>query len=144
MMKKVILVIAVCFSTAGLFAQTNPQETSEKVCHEDGVVRKNGKLMVIKDGQKTEMTQIVSLSDGSVVRTDGSITNKNGSTSRLSNGEHISMSGKKSKKEGDKKRDGNKMEQKNQKQNQMKRNDQNRQSAPEQGTTPGQGTNSNQ
>jgi hypothetical protein len=77
-MKKVILVIAICFSSAGLFAQTNPQETSEKVCHEDGVVRKNGKLMVIKDGQKTEMTQIVSLSDGSVVRTDGSITNKNG------------------------------------------------------------------
>jgi len=131
-MKKLILAIAVCISTIG-FAQTNQQDQksrnaqqkSDKDKHEDGIVMKNGKLMIIKNGQKSNMTQQVSLSDGSTINTDGTITKRDGSTSKLSDGEYISMAGKVSKKGWDNQSDQNKK-------------DQNRDNAPGQETNPDQ------
>ena len=57
----------------------------------DGVMMKDGKMMVMKDGKATEpMTQDVTMTDGKKVTSDGTIT----TTSRMKDGQMMTMDGK--------------------------------------------------
>lgn len=55
---------------------------------------KDGKLMSDKNGTKTDVTNDVTLSNGTKITTDGKVTWKNGKTQTLQNGEVIDMNGK--------------------------------------------------
>lgn len=147
-MKKLILVFAVCLTSASTFAQNNIQNSNQynqqsrqdDNMHEDGIVMKDGKLMLIKNGEKTAMTQNeISLTDGTIVKKDGTIIRKDGTRTPLNNGEHISMLGKvspmdKGHKNDDKKNDNRR----NNDGNQMNQNQQRTSPGSNQGTTPGQ------
>ena len=110
-MKKLILVFAAVAISAGAYAQvdstnskTSPQDLNNSKnqntqtysaydLHPDGVLMKDGKLMVVKNGKKTTLDQDMSMSNGTKIKTDGNYTKKDGSTMRLKEGEHMDMEG---------------------------------------------------
>lgn len=99
-MKKLFILAASLFlmSATATFAQT-PTDTAMK--HHNGmhkmkdcVAMKGGKMWVMKAGQKSEMTQTMTMSDGTMVMADGTVKNKDGKTWMLKDGEMMDMNGK--------------------------------------------------
>ncbi len=60
----------------------------------DGLMMKDGKMWMTKNGKTMPMDAEVTLDNGIRVMTDGTYMDKNGTTMRLKNGESISMAGK--------------------------------------------------
>lgn len=60
----------------------------------DGVKMKEGKLWLIKNGEKTELTEDLTLSDGSVIMANGTVKLKDGTTKSLADGDFVGMDGK--------------------------------------------------
>lgn len=60
----------------------------------DCVAMKNGKMMTMKDGQKSEMTEEATLKDGTKVMTDGSVVSADGTKWSLKDGEMLDWDGK--------------------------------------------------
>ena len=111
-MKKVIFVsVALCFSMC-LFAQTD--STNKKMQHinngknqmtregnyqtanksfADGVMMKNGKLMMVKNGKMTLMDHEMSMSNGTKVMSNGTIMKKDGTKMMMKEGQHMNMAG---------------------------------------------------
>lgn len=59
----------------------------------DGVMMQGGKLIVMKEGQASVMTEDMTLSNGTVIMKDGSIKKADGTTMMLKNGDQIDMAG---------------------------------------------------
>src|SRR5688572_13061751 len=59
----------------------------------DGVMMQGGKLIVMKEGQASTMTEDMTLSNGTVIMKDGSVKMKDGSTMMLKNGDQLDMMG---------------------------------------------------
>lgn len=55
----------------------------------DGVTMKDGKVMKITGGEKSEVSSELTLSDGTKVMSDGKVTSKDGKTWKLKNGDGI-------------------------------------------------------
>lgn len=111
-MKKVIFAsIALCFSM-GLLAQTD--STKDKMMHTDkeqhrmtkegndlkayksladGVMMKNGKLMMVKNGKKTLIDHEMSMWNGTRVLSNGTILKKDGSRIMMKEGQYMDMAG---------------------------------------------------
>lgn len=87
-MKKLLLA-ALVFNF--FVAQADAQDNDKM---KDGVKMKNGKVWVIKDGNKTEATREITLNDGTRVMTDGSVVMADGTMKKLENGDMITMDGK--------------------------------------------------
>ncbi len=66
---------------------------SLQAADKDGVAMKNGKVMSVTDGQKTELTSDVTLSDGTKVTPGGNVTSADGKNWTLKDGEFIDMDG---------------------------------------------------
>ena len=60
----------------------------------DGVAMKDGKMVTVKGGQKTEMTEAATLKDGSQVMPDGAVVSGDGTKWSLKEGEMIDWDGK--------------------------------------------------
>lgn len=60
----------------------------------DGLMMKDGKMWMTKNGKTMPMDAEVTLDNGMKVMTDGTYMDKNGTTMRLKNGESIGMNGK--------------------------------------------------
>ncbi len=60
----------------------------------DGIMMKDGTVMVVKDGTATKMTKETELSDGSKVMTDGTVVAKDGEKTMLKEGDTVAMDGK--------------------------------------------------
>jgi hypothetical protein len=107
-MKKLFFVCAAFLLTAGVtFAQTpdqtptnQPSKMEKSGKMKDCVMMKDGKMWMMKDGQKTEMTQNMTMTNGSTVMADGTVKNKDGKTWMMKDGESMDMSGKMKKKMG--------------------------------------------
>jgi hypothetical protein len=111
-MKKVILLFAAIAITAGAYAQTDStntklnsrdmnnnemhhmQHSPVHESHPDGVMMKNGKMMMVKDGQFTVLDHEMTMSNGTTVMADGTWTKKDGTKMKMNEGEHIDMDGK--------------------------------------------------
>jgi len=97
MKKLFILSMAILFCCAGAFAQ---QEATKKMDHakmgkmHDGVMMKDGKLVMMENGKDVELTHDVTLKNGDVVKTDGTLQMKDGAKKTLKDGDCVSMSGK--------------------------------------------------
>ena len=60
----------------------------------DGVLMKDGKMMMMKDGKATApMTADMPMPDGTMVTTSGVVKMKDGETKQLNNGEMMLMNG---------------------------------------------------
>ena len=111
-MKKVIFVnVALCISMC-LFAQTDSAKKKmqhiDKEQHQmtkegnhqktyksfpDGVVMKNGKLMMVKNGKKTLMDHEMSMGNGMKVLSNGTIIKKDGTKMMMKEGQYMDMAG---------------------------------------------------
>lgn len=100
-MKKVLVSLFAITLTLGAFAQDSTQTTNkmapkqnhEGIQNHEGVVFKNGKLLMMKDGQTTQLTTDLTLDNGTVVMTNGSVKTKDGTTTTLKEGDYIGMDG---------------------------------------------------
>jgi hypothetical protein len=99
MKKLLILSVSLFLMTASAtFAQT-PTDTA--MHHHGGmhkmkdcVVMKGGKMWVMKGGQKAEMTQTMTMSNGTTVMADGTVKNPDGKTWMMKDGQMVDMDGK--------------------------------------------------
>ncbi|MGN6264064.1 MAG: DUF6799 domain-containing protein [Ginsengibacter sp.] len=100
-MKKVFLVMIGAALSFGAFAQdttstqtTPPTEQPQQQPHQqkDMYVFKNSKMWAVKNGNIAAMTDDVTLSDGTVVKTTGEVT-KSGKTEALKDGQYIDVDG---------------------------------------------------
>lgn len=81
-MKKVLLSIFAITLSYGVFAQESTK-----------IVMKDGKMMVKKNGEKTQLTQDTTLSNGTSVMLNGTVTTSDGNAVILKNGEFVNMDG---------------------------------------------------
>jgi hypothetical protein len=86
-MKRFIAFLALSISiSATVFAQA---------AKESAIMRQNGKMMVIKDGQVTEMKENITTANGHIFRTDGTVVMNTGTSVELKDGEKMDMNGNK-------------------------------------------------
>lgn len=93
-----ILAVALSFSAS---AQTTTESSSQKMSTShmnhskwEAYMIKDGKLMLMKDGKESAVTQDVKLSDGTTISTEGKVTWKDGKNEELKADEWIGMNGK--------------------------------------------------
>ena len=100
-MKKIIVLLTACFLTAGVFAQ-NDQKTDkkdkmdkmDKMHHmKDCIMKKDGKITVMKDGKTMDLTSDMTLENGTVVMKDGTVKTKDGIITTLKEGDYVGMDG---------------------------------------------------
>lgn len=60
----------------------------------EGVMMKDGKMMVMKDGKTMMMEKEMTMTDGTKVMTDGAVMMKDGTKKMMKDGEMIMMDGK--------------------------------------------------
>lgn len=68
-------------------------ETAASKASRDGVMMRDGKMWVIKDGKSTAMTAEMTMSNGTKVMTDGTYMTKDGKKMKMKNGESMRMDG---------------------------------------------------
>jgi hypothetical protein len=114
-MKKIVLLGAMTFACIGVFAQT--ETTSPKNKKNDGqttydnkqsngqpktkstskncsYIMENGKVMKYANGKKVTMEKDMTLKNGTVLMTDGTMKMKDGKTTKMKEGECMDTSGK--------------------------------------------------
>ena len=99
-MKKLILLITISFSAIGLFAQ-NKSDLSliaqsldqGKMNKKDCVMMKNGHLLMMKDGKTMDMPTDIVLENGMSISKNGTVTNADGTTRVMKNGDCVDMNG---------------------------------------------------
>ena len=101
-MKKLNLILLILAISFGVYAQS-PNGTgrsnsdsigSTSLNVPDGFVMKNGKTVMVKDGKFTTLKKDMTLSDGTVVMTNGSFKTNNGTATELKDGDHLDLNGK--------------------------------------------------
>lgn len=100
--------MAACILSAGLFAQTNSDKKMDKMEHsskmgkghmkmKDCVMMENGKMVVMKGGKTMDMSEDMTMKNGTMVMKDGTVQMKNGKKTMLTDGDCVYMSGSMSK-----------------------------------------------
>jgi hypothetical protein len=97
-MKKVLIVFFALSLTSGAFAQdstngSNNMSQMHQMQNHDGVMMKNGKVMMRKNGQVSVLTQDLVLADGTTVMADGTVKLKDGTTATRQGGDYVKMDG---------------------------------------------------
>lgn len=102
-MKKLLLVLIAFTFSLGAMAQTGKMQDNkmqkEKMHGKDHIMMTDGKMMMKKDGKKMAMDKEMTMSDGTIVTTQGKVTMKNGQTMMMKNGDKMDMDGMMMKKE---------------------------------------------
>lgn len=99
-MKTLSLLIVAFALSFSVSAQTSNDTTHAKSqsgyhhANHENYVFKDGKLMQWKDGKENAMTQDVTLSNGTMISTDGKVTWKDGKSQTLTDGQMVDMNGK--------------------------------------------------
>lgn len=98
-MKKVLLLMFAITLSFGVFAQDSAMHKMDNMQHHDmkshdGIMMKNGKVMVMENGQSTVLTQDKTLSNGTVISANGNVKMSDGTTKMLKDGDWVGMDGK--------------------------------------------------
>jgi ribosomal protein L14 len=94
-MKQLLLFFCFGFFALNLSAQQVEKMKSHKhSTTKDCVMMDNGKMMMMKHGQTMDFTKEMTLKNGTLVMTDGTIKRKNGTSVQLKDGDCIMMDGK--------------------------------------------------
>ena len=97
-MKKVLVSLFAITLTLGVFAQdstnaTNKMAPKPNMQKHEGVIMKDGKLLMMKNGQTTQLTTDLTLDNGTVVMANGTVKTKDGTTKTLKEGDYVAMDG---------------------------------------------------
>jgi hypothetical protein len=95
-MKKLFIILFISLIGISVHAQEKMKEKSGKHsmhAMKDCVMMENGKLSVMKGGKTMDMSQDMTMSNGTVVMTDGTVKMKSGKTMMLKNGDCVYMNG---------------------------------------------------
>jgi hypothetical protein len=94
-MKKVLVTLFAITFALGVFAQdsTNAMNKMAPKQNHEGVIMKDGKLLMMKNGQTTQLTTDLTLDNGTVVMANGTVKMKDGTTSMLKEGDYVGMDG---------------------------------------------------
>ncbi len=84
-MKKYLMIVAALVLSSGLAVAMDTMK--------DGVMMKDGKVMMMKDGKSMAMDKDMTMSDGTKVMKDGTVMKKDGSKMMMKDGESMDMSG---------------------------------------------------
>lgn len=85
-MKNLLLILIFLLSGLSLTASARQNKQGD-------VAMKTGKMMVMKDGQWTQMKENTTMKDGTLVKTDGTVIDKTGRQRKLAEGESVSVNG---------------------------------------------------
>jgi hypothetical protein len=101
-MKKILVTITAIILTVAAYAQsdrkvransdTGSYQTSTKK-YPDGFIMKNGRVMRVKDNRMTTLKNDTTLSNGTMVMSNGQYMKKGEAKMMLKEGQHIDMSG---------------------------------------------------
>jgi len=102
-MKKIFLVITAIIITVGSYAQsdsklpnnsdtTGYQRSNPK--HPDGYMMKGGKIMCVKDQKMTLLKNDTTLTNGTIVMTNGNYIKKGEAKRMFQEGQHMDLTGK--------------------------------------------------
>jgi hypothetical protein len=106
-MKKMLLSVFVITLSLGVFAQeTQPQKKWKDY---EGIMMKDSKMIVMKNGEKTELLQDTTLSNGTTITVDGTVKSSDGITTMLKDGEYVNSDGTISSKKWKKDNDDDRM-----------------------------------
>ena len=99
-MKKVFIAIFALTLATGAFAQDstgsiNNTPQLHKMQNHDGVIMKSGKVILMKNGQSSILTENLVLADGTTVMADGTVKLKDGTTATMQEGDYFKMDGTK-------------------------------------------------
>ncbi|MDQ2718595.1 MAG: hypothetical protein M3Z26_02355 [Bacteroidota bacterium] len=96
-MKKVLLALLAITLSFGVFAQDSASSMSHSQNRNsrrhDGIMMRNGKLMVWENGQGSQLTQDRTLSNGTIISSNGTVKMSDGTTKTLKDGDYIGMDG---------------------------------------------------
>jgi hypothetical protein len=99
-MKKIMFLAFVCLIGTMAVSAQDKMDTGKmdkmKMEHKmkDCVMMKHGKMMVMKKGETMAMMQDMTMSNGTMVMTDGSVKMKDGTMSKMGEGDCMYMNGK--------------------------------------------------
>lgn len=97
-----MLLLAAVVCTTAVVAQDTSSMAKPKMHHmnhmggmkKDCVMMKDGKMMAMKGGKTMAMDQDMTMSNGAVVSSDGTVKMSDGSSKQLKNGDCVYMDGK--------------------------------------------------
>lgn len=96
-MKKVLFSLFAIALSFGAFAQDSSmhhmQQNKMKMKTHEGIMMRNGKVMVMQNGQSAPLTADKTLSNGEVVSSNGQVKMADGTTTMLKDGDWINMNG---------------------------------------------------
>jgi hypothetical protein len=96
-MKKVLFSLFAIALSFGAFAQDSSmhhmQQNKMKMKTHEGIMMRNGKVMVMQNGQSTPLTEDKTLSNGEVVSSNGQVKMSDGTTTMLKDGDWVNMDG---------------------------------------------------
>ena len=96
-MKKVLFSLFAIALSFGAFAQDSSmhhmQQSKMKMKTHEGIMMRNGKVMVMQNGQSAPLTADKTLSNGEVVSSNGQVKMADGTTTMLKDGDWINMNG---------------------------------------------------
>jgi hypothetical protein len=85
-----MLMLVTCFTASNSFAQTKTTSAMMKDC----CMKKDGKMMVMKDGKTMPMEKDMTMKNGTKCMTTGKCTMKDGKKMMMKEGDCMEMSGK--------------------------------------------------
>ena len=97
-MKKVFVSIFAMTLALGVFAQDSTNDANKMapkpgMQKHEGVIMRDGKLQMMKNGQTTPLTTDLTLDNGTVVMANGTVKTKDGTTTTLKEGDYVGMDG---------------------------------------------------
>ncbi len=101
-MKTLLKTVAIAFLSLSFVAANLTAD--DKPMMKEGVMMKEGKMMMMKDGTSMPMKEEMTMKDGTKVMTDGAVTMKDGKKMKMMEGDMMTMNGMMMK--GDMKKDG--------------------------------------
>jgi len=101
-MKRINLLMLVIVLNIGVYAQgtygsgkTNSDSISSTGLNiPDGFIKKNGKTVMVIEGKFSTLKKDLTLSDGTVIKTNGSFKSNDGTETDLKEGDHLDLNGK--------------------------------------------------
>ena len=94
-MKKLLAVMTAVLFSFGAYAQDKEKKMDKMhASMKDCVMMHDGKMMVMKNGKMTDMTEDITLKNGTMIMKDGSVMMKDGTNKVLKEGEAVDMEGK--------------------------------------------------
>lgn len=97
-MKKVLVSLFAITLALGVFAQDstsgmNTMAQKPNMQKHEGIIMRDGKLLMMKNGQTTQLTTDMTLDNGTVVMANGTVKTKEGTTTTLKEGDYVAMDG---------------------------------------------------